>query len=105
MPVMAQKDSARVNIRIFDRIAWVGSDWRAHAFLYMDGPRIIFRLNKDWKLGPAFFPTLMYNFKNGSFNTGLGAGMRIDYKRWAFGIPMYRINDVWRPAAGIGFKF
>lgn len=101
----AQNDSAKVQVKLFDRIAWFGSDFKEHLFLYMDGPRILFRLNTHWKLGPTFFPTLMYNFKNGTFDTGLGAGVRIDYKRWALGIPMYRIGDDWRPAMGIGFKF
>jgi hypothetical protein len=101
----AHTNSSKIQAGIFDRIIWLGTDARQHLFLYMDGPRVLFRLNRNWKLGPAFFPTLMYNYRKGDWNTGLGAGVRVDYKRFSLGLPMYKIEGEWRPAIGFGFKF
>jgi hypothetical protein len=78
----------KTDYKLFDRIVFLGSNFRNSIFLYLDGPRVMIWLDKkqSTKLGLAFFPTMYYRFDTKTITPLLGGGLRFDYKKMAGGI-------------------
>jgi hypothetical protein len=97
----------KIDYKTFDRIVFFGTNFSNSLFLYLDGPRVLFWVDKKRtsKVGLAFFPTMYYNFSTKTLDPKLGIGLRVDYKKLSFGVPFYQIDDKWKPHIGFGIKF
>ena len=90
---------------VFDRQLIISSDFERRLLLSFGGPQLLFRIDQHTKIGPAYFPTLWWDYTTGEFDTKLGVGLRIDHRRAVVGLQTFRVGSIWKGALGLGVKF
>jgi len=99
-------DSTKTKKRTsFEKSIFIGYDFHNKLLLGFSGPQLMFNINNDFKIGPAYYPCLWWNYQTGEMDTKLGVGFRADYKHSIVGFNTFRVGSVWLGAVIIGCKF
>ena len=61
--------------------------------LGFSGPQLMFKVDEDTKIGPAYFPALWWEVNTGEMDTKLGIGARIDYKAYITAFNTFRVSN------------
>jgi hypothetical protein len=93
------------NNKIFDKTLLLGTDFQGRVIVGLSTPQLLFRVNKKFQIGPAFFPAFWWNYETGEMDTKMGVGARADYQRNIFGINAFKVGKTWNTALMIGYKF
>lgn len=104
----SQKDSTQIKkpkLVVFEKTIMIGHDFYSRLWLGFGGPQLMFKLNRQLKIGPAYYPTLWWDYNTGEFDTKLGVGFRVDIKRIIIGYNTFRVKDYWVGSIGAGYKF
>ena len=89
---------------LFEKVAIFGMDFHNRLWLGFGGPQLLFKINQDLKIGPAYYP-LWWDYANGEWDTKLGVGVRADIKRVVIGFNTFRVRETWVGSIGCGYKF
>jgi hypothetical protein len=97
--------SKKPSLLSFERQIIISTDFDRRLLLSFGGPQLLFKVDQYTKIGPAYFPTLWWDYTTGEFDTKLGVGIRIDHRRSVIGIQTFRVGNIWKGAFGLGFRF
>jgi hypothetical protein len=93
------------SLLVFERQIIISTDFERRLLFSFGGPQLLFRIDQHTKIGPAYFPTLWWDYKKGEFDTKLGIGLLIDHRRTVIGLQTFRVGTVWKGAFGLGYRF
>jgi hypothetical protein len=103
--VLEDSTHNKPSLLAFERQIIISTDFERRLLFSFGGPQLLFRIDQHTKIGPAYFPTLWWDYTTGEFDTKLGIGLRIDHRRTVIGLQTFRVGTVWKGAFGLGFRF
>ena len=89
----------------FEKSILMGYDFQGRILIGFSGPQLLFTVNKNLKMGPAYLPMLWWDYRTGETDTKMGVGFRIDYKASVISFNTFRVGAIWLGSLVVGYKF
>ncbi len=89
----------------FEKTILIGYDFQERILIGFTGPQLLFNVNKNLKMGPAYLPMLWWDYRTGEFDTKMGVGFRVDYKASVISFNTFRVGTIWLGSLVVGYKF